>query len=223
MCKKLFLSPFFMPVAFVVFWLVTMGIIYVCCADNLLVQTKDGAIIDIFSKCGYLLLLGVLFVWSDDFSDKMRSWGIYIFFAVTCFLRESGVQHCLSTTDSTPFKSRFFLNPNNPLYEKIIYGILSLFVLGCVVYLAVKYAKYLVRSFFKFDTLTWSIAVLCTVGVVMKFIDRFPSNYKHTFHVRLSDEAYVLCQLMEESGEMFLPYIAIAILCQYHLLRRGTR
>ena len=223
MFKKIFLSPFFMPVAFIVLWLALMGGIFGCCADDLLSQTEDGAMVDVLAKCGYLLLISLLFVWADDFSDKVRSWGIYIFLTMGCFLRESGIQHHLSTTDSTPFKSRFFLNPDNPVYEKIIYGMVLLLVGGCVVYLGIKYAKHLVKSFFKLDTLTWSIAVLCTVGVAMKIIDRFPSNYKHAHHVRLSDSAYALSQLMEETGEMFLPYIAIAILVQYHLLRKGTR
>lgn len=221
MLKKYFLSPFFMPIAFVLLWFAVMGFIYFGYANDVLSQTEDGALVDVFAKCGYLLLIILLFVWADDFSDKVRSWGMYIFLTMSCFLRESGIQHHLSTTDSTPFKTRFFINPDNPIYEKVIYGIISLLILGCVVYLAINYAKHLIKSFFQLDTITWSIAVLCMVGISTKMIDRFPSNYKHIFHTKLSDQAYALCQLAEETGEMFLPYIAIAILCQHHLFRKG--
>lgn len=220
MYKKVFLSPFFMPVAFFVLWIAIMG--GICCfADDVLLQTKDGMLVDVLAKMGYLLLIVTLFFFANDFSDKVCSWGMYIFLTMSCFLRESGIQHHLSTTDTTPFKSRFFLNPNNPLYEKMIFGFILLMVAGCVIYLTVKYAKYLVRSFCHFDTISWSVAVLCTVGVVMKMIDRFPANYKNAYHEHISDDAYLICQLVEESGEMFLPYIAIAILFQHHLLRKG--
>ena len=220
MFKRIFLSPFFMPITFMVLWFALMGGICFF-ADDILLQTKDGKLVDVLAKMGYLLLIAALFFFADDFKDKTRSWGMYIFLTMTCFLRESGIQHHLSTTDTTPFKSRFFLNPNNPLYEKLIFGFILLMVAGCVIYLAIKYAKYLVRSFCRFDTISWSVAVLCTVGVVMKIIDRFPANYKHTYHMPLSDDAYAVCQLLEESGEMFLPYIGLAILFQYRFFRRG--
>ena len=221
MFKKIFLSPFFMPLAFVVLWFALMCGIYCNFTDDLLLQIEDGAMIDVWAKCGYLLLIVLLFAWADDFKDKVSSWGVYIFLAMGCFLRESGIQHHLSTTDSTPFKSRFFLNPDNPMYEKVIYGIILLLVFWCIGYLAVKYGKHLFKSFFKLDTITWSVAVLCVAGVVTKIIDRLPANYKHAHHMRLPEDMYVLCQLAEETGEMFLPYIAIAILYQYHFLKRG--
>ncbi len=221
MFKKVFLSPFFMPIAFIVLWFSLMEVIYYNFADDLLLQIEDGAMVDVWAKCGYLLLIALLFVFADDFKDKIRSWGIYVFLAMTCFLRESGIQHYLSTTDTTPFKSRFFLKAENPLYEKVIYGFILLLVFWCMAYLAVKYGKHLFKSFFKFDTITWSVATLCVVGVAMKIVDRFPANYKHAHHMRLPEDMYVLCQLAEETGEMFLPYIAIAILYQYRFLKRG--
>lgn len=109
----------------------------------------------------------------DDYKDRIRTWGIFLFLAICALLREEGIQHHLSRTDTTPFKSRFFLNPNNPLSEKIVFGLVLLVVAGAVAYLAVKYSKHLVQSFFKFNPVTWSIAVLCTVGVCAKIVDRF--------------------------------------------------
>lgn len=220
MLKKIFLSPFFVSAAFVVLWLSFMGVVYFGFPNDVLAITEEGAFIEIVTHLGYVILIAVLLSVSDDFSDKIKTWGVYLFLAICCLLREAGIQHHLSTTDTTPFKSRFFLNPNNPLSEKIIFGAVLLLVFGTVLYLAFKYSKHLILSFFKFNTVTWSVAVLCTVGVCAKIVDRFPSNYrKANDGVPLSDGVYALCQLLEESSEMFLPYIAVIILWQYRLQR----
>ena len=198
--KKIFMSPFFVPAAFLILWLSFMGTVYYGFPENVLKVTVEGELIENITHIGYVLLIGMLLL-----------------------LREEGIQHHLSRTDTTPFKSRFFLNPNNPLSEKIIFGLVLLVVAGAVAYLAVKYSKHLVGSFFKLNPVTWSIAVLCTVGVCSKIVDRFPSNWKKAHGgVPLADETYALCQLVEESGEMFLPYIAIAALYQFRLQKEDS-
>lgn len=219
MFKKIFLSPFFAPITFFVLWIVFMkGCFLYAHGGDILELTEDGAIIDAVSKIGYVLLVAVLLLFCNDFRDRMHAWGIYLFFAIACFLRESGIQHHLSQTDTTPFKSRFFLNPNNMLSEKIIYGAILLLVLAAVLYLMIKYAKHLVVTFFKFDGITWSVATLCTVGLLSKIVDRYPSNYRKAHdNVPLPDNVYAFLQVVEESSEMFLPYLAILILLQYHL------
>lgn len=218
MLRRMFLSPFFMPIAFMAVWLLFMGGVYLVFSQDVLSVTKDGALIEHITHLGYIGLISMLLIVCDDYKDKIRSWGVFLFLSFCAFLREMGIQHHLSRTDTTPFKSRFFLNPNNPLSEKIIYGVLLLVVLGAVLYLIMKYAKYLAYSFFKFDMISWSVAVLCMVGVVAKIVDRFPSKWRKAHDgIPLSDEVYQICQLVEESSEMFLPYIAVVILWQYHL------
>ena len=138
---------------------------------------------------------------------------------IAALLREAGIQHHLTATDSTPFKSRFFLNPNNPISEKILYGAVLFIIFGEILYLAFKYTKHLIVSFFKLNTLTWSIATFCTVLVFAKFADRFPSNWRHHDH-QLSREFIYVWSLLEESSEMFLPYLVIIIFTQYHLLKK---
>jgi len=221
MWNKLFLSPFFTPIAFILCW--SLEIFSVCSLhpQEILQQTLDGAFIDVVAKIGYIFLVVLLFFLYRDFENKMLSWGIYIFLTIGCFLRESGIQHCLSKTDTTPFKSRFFLNPENPMYEKILFGLVLLLILGVIAYLAVKYAKHLVKSFFKLDTVTWTIAVLCVTGVVSKIIDRYPSNYRKAHGgVSLPEDVYAVFQLVEELSEMFLPYLAMLALLQFHFLNK---
>lgn len=176
--KKIFMSPFFVPAAFLILWLSFMGTVYYGFPENVLKVTVEGELIENITHIGYVLLIGMLLVVCDDYKDRIRTWGILLFLAICALLREEGIQHHLSRTDTTPFKSRFFLNPNNPLSEKIIFGLVLLVVAGAVAYLAVKYSKHLVGSFFKLNPVTWSIAVLCTVGVCSKIVDRFPSNWK---------------------------------------------
>ena len=104
--------------------------------------------------------------------------------------------------------------------EKILAGFLLLLFFAVILYLAVKYTKYLVTSFFKMNPVTWSIATLCTLGVLGKFIDRFPSNYKHSGGVALPEQLRLNLQVMEETSEILLPLIAAFILFQYWLLKK---
>ncbi len=220
MLKKCFLSPFFMPLFFILCWGGFAGVIYKYHASDILLFTKEGGFVEDVAHIGYVILIACLIYFCNDYKDKIRSWGIYLFLAMCCFLREFGLHRHLSKTDTTPFKSRFFLNPNNPVGEKIVFGLFLLIILGVVIYLGVKYSKHLVKSFFELNTVTWSIATMCVIGVVSKYIDRFPANYrKANGGVGLSDDVYKIFQLVEETSEMFIPYIAVLILCQYHLKR----
>ncbi|MBR2274402.1 MAG: hypothetical protein IJ864_06235 [Alphaproteobacteria bacterium] len=220
MIRKIFLSPFFALTVFLILGLGFIGVVFFQYHQDILRLTIDGEIIDVVAKLGYILLLFVLAYVYRDFEDKMLAWGIYIFLTMCCFLRESGIQHHLSTTDSTPFKSRFFLDPDNPWFEKVIFGSILLLIVGGLGYLAVKFSKKLVLQFFAMDTITWSTAVLCTAGVCSKIIDRFPSNYRKAHEgVALPENVYTILQLVEETSEMFLPYLAILILFQHHVIK----
>jgi hypothetical protein len=219
MIKKVFLTPFFMPVAFGVCYLSFMAVVYFGGHGDILSYTKEGGIIEFICHFGYILLIGMLLIVCNDYKDKIRSWGMFLFLALIAFLREAGVHHHLSKTDTTPFKSRFFLNPNNPWEEKVIFGALLLVVLAAVLYLAYKYSKHLIKTFFEMNIITWSIATLCTIGVVGKIVDRFPANYRKANNgVALDADVFEVFQLCEEASEMFLPYIAVLILLQYRMI-----
>ncbi len=221
MFKKMFLSPFFMPIFFVAIWGGFVAYVFINHNDNILSFVKNGPIIEDTSHLGYMLLVAALLWYCDDFRDKIKSWGIFLFLSMCAFLREYGIHRHLSKTDTTPFKSRFFLNPDNPVGEKIVFGILLIIIAVAVIYLAVKYSKFLVASFFKLNTISWSVATMCTIGVASKIIDRFPANYRKSTGVELSENTYAIMQLVEESSEMFLPYLAIFIIIQYHLILKN--
>ena len=218
--KKYFLSPFFTPVAFSLCWGVMLAIVLLFFPEYKFKITEDGQILEFLTNLGYISMLAALLILSKDFSTKMTDWGIYLFLGIAAFLREAGIQHHLSHTDSTPFKSRFFLNPDNPLSEKIIFGLILLIIFGSLLYLAIKYGKHLVVSFFKLNTITWSTATFCTVLVFAKFADRFPGNWRSAHNdVSLPREQIEIWSLLEESSEVFLPYLVVIILLQYHLFQ----
>ena len=217
--KKFFLSPFFTPIAFTALWVTLITVVLCFFPEQKFLITQEGQILEIFTNIGYILMLAAMMFFARDYSDKITSWGIYLFLGMCAFLREAGIQHHLSKTDTTPFKSRFFLNPNNPWGEKIVFGLVLIVIFAAIIYLAVKYTKFLISSFFKLNTVTWSTAVLCTVLVCAKFADRFPSNWKKAHdNVPLPVNQFETWALLEEGSEMFLPYLVIVIMWQYHLL-----
>lgn len=220
--KKIFLSPFFAPICFALCWGAILTIVLVWFPEQKYQITHDGEIIEILTNIGYMSMLAALLYFSKDYTDKITSWGIYLFLAIAAFLREAGIQHHLSKTDSTPFKSRFFLKPENPIGEKIVFGMLLIIIFGAILYLLIKYAKHLVTSFFKFNTVTWTIAVFCSVLIISKFADRFPGNWRDAHNnIPLPKEQIEIWSLIEESIEIFIPYLVIIALAQFHCLKKN--
>ncbi len=218
--KKFFLSPLFAPIFYCVLWGIVLAVVLLFFPEKKFEITTDGQIIDIATYTGYALMLVGMLYFVKDFKDNMLYWGIYFILGIAALLREAGIQHHLTNSDSTPFKSRFFLNPNNPLSEKIIFGVVLLLIFGMLIFLAVKYAKHLVVSFFKMNTITWSIATFCTVLVFAKFADRFPANWRHYKNLEELPQDFIdIWSLLEESSEMFLPLLVIIIFAQNHLLK----
>lgn len=218
--KKLFLSYLFTPITFTLVWSLLIFVVLAFFPEQKFIITQEGEIIEIFTNIGYILMLATMMYLAKDYTDKITSWGVYLFLGMCAFLREAGIQHYLSKTDTTPFKSRFFLNPNNPWGEKVVFGLVLLVIFAALAYLAVKYSKFLITSFFKLNTVTWSTAVLCTVLVCAKFADRFPSNWRKAHGgIYLPQNQIEIWSLLEESSEMFLPYLVILIMWQYHLIK----
>ena len=219
--KKYLMSPLFTPIFVTILWLLGMTIVLLFFPELKFQITEDGELIEHLTHAGYVLMLLAFVFYYKDFSGKRLDYVIFILLGAGAFLREMGIQHHLSATDTTPFKSRFFLNPANPLSEKIIFGAVLLAVFAAIAYLAVKYTKYLIISFFKMNTLTWSTATLCTMLVLSKFFDRFPGNYRHSHEEPLSRQMIESFSLLEESAEVFLPYIVIIMLWQYHQMKKA--
>lgn len=219
--KKCFLSPLFAPLFFLLTWGAILAVVLIFFPSKKFEITTDGQIIDIATYSGYALMLATMLYLMKDFKDKILDWSFYFILGVAALLREAGIQHHLTKTDSTPFKSRFFLNPDNAISEKILYGAVLLIIFGAILYFAIKYAKHLFISFFKMNTLTWSIATFCGVLVFAKFADRFPAYYRHMQNLETLPRSFIdIWSLLEESSELFLPLLVIICFYQYHLLKK---
>lgn len=221
--KKIFLSPFFTPVLFSVVWGSFLAVVLLLYPEQKFAITEDGQLLDILTYAGYSLMLVTMIYFFHNFKTKEErtSWIVFFVLGICALLREAGIQHHLASVDTTPFKSKFYFNPMNPLHEKIIFGLVLLIVFGMVAYLAVKYTKHLITSFFKMNTVTWSTAVLCCDLVFAKFADRYPANYRHSHDLPLPRSSIEVWSLLEESCEVFLPLVTIIIFWQYHLLRNS--
>ena len=131
--KKAFLSHLFAPSFYIILWGALLAVVLLCFPAQKFQITTDGQIIDIVTYTGYALMILSILCLHKDFKGKMLEWGIYLFFAIAALLREAGIQHHLTTSDTTPFKSRFFLNPNNPISEKLIFGTVLLIIFGALI------------------------------------------------------------------------------------------
>ena len=219
--KKAFLSPLFAPLFYGILWGLLLAVVLIFFPEKKFEITTDGQFIDVLTYAGYGLMLISMILFVKDFKGKMLDWSVYFLLGVAALLREAGIQHHLTKTDTTPFKSRFFLNPNKKKKKKILYGAVLLIIFGALLYLFIKYVKHLTVSFFKLNTITWSIATFCSVLVFAKFADRFPAHWRHMHDLNVLPRSFIdIWSLLEESSELFLPYLVIIIFSQYHLLKK---
>lgn len=217
--KKIFLSPYFTPLFLMSGW-VGMVLAIMISPANRSEIIEDGYLVANLTYFSYFLMI-LTFLWVFKLfykENKLLYWFLYLFLGICALLREMGIQHHLSATDSTPFKSRFFLNPNNPISEKIIYGTFLLIFFVIVFYLIFKNFKHLWVTFFQKDTITWSLAAFFFALVIGKFFDRLPSNLDHKMDIKLSSDSIDIIKLIEEVSEMFLPLIVAIVLIQYFLV-----
>ena len=158
--------------------------------------------------------------YASDFlrqGQKSTFYGL-AFLWMAALLREMGIQHWLTSHDTTAIKIRFFTNPDNPLHEKIISGLLVVLVLGVALWLLIKYFKKMVVGFFKLNPLYWTVATFGGLGVVSQICDRLPSVYHKSTGMRLDEGVLSVLKLLEEGGEACLPIIFVLGVIQYHLL-----
>ena len=130
--------------------------------------------------------------------------------------REAGIQHILTTTDTTAFKYRFFTNPNNPLWEKCRAAFLLITVLGAAGIVLFKYFPKIWHGFWNKTPMYWTICALGAFGVICKIADRIPSKYSSFEGHRMSDIAIYWYSITEEGLEMCLPLLVMIAVFQYH-------
>lgn len=220
MLKKYILSPLFAPLSMVLLCSLFLNVIYIVMPFAVPQISEEGQLIDILTYISYSILIFLLLISFKNFKDKKLDYFTYLFLSICAFLREMGAQHWLTSTDTTAIKIKFFTNPNNPISEKIISGIIILSVLIAILYIAKKYAIYLIKGVFKMDTISWSVGTMVFFGLFSKFIDRLPSNFRKEHGEMISEVIKDNLSVLEETSEIFIPLTAILILIQYYLIKR---
>lgn len=219
--KKYLELPFFVPIISILLSSLFVNIIFIFFPYLIPEVTNNFNLIDILTYTGYISMIFSFFYFYKDFNNKI-DYSIYIFLCIAAFLREAGIQHWLTSTDSTVFKIRFFTNSNNYLHEKIIAALLIVLILYVLIYLAKKFGIYLIKSFLKMNPTSWSIGTFFGFLAIGKFIDRFPSNYNKYYGYSLNMDIKNNLEVLEETLELFLPLIVILILIQYHFGKEKT-
>ena len=133
-------------------------------------------------------------------------------------LRDMGAQGWLTTHDTVITKTRFFTNPANPLYEKIIAGALMLSILIVFLYVFIKHIKPFLLGLLKFETISWTTATLFVWTCFTQIMDRLPAEYCKATHIELSEPIRFVAKIFEEGGESLLPLLIAVAFLQYHYI-----
>ena len=206
-----------MSVAFGVFMCLVLGFLgLVLSPQTLNMETADGGWIDVATYSAYVFAIATLLSCYDDFTHERKLFWALLFLLIAAVLREAGIQHMLTQTDSTAFKIRFFTNPNNPLWEKI--RALSILIVVFIVagYVIIRTALPLLKGLFKGQAISWTIAGLCATTIVSKCVDRAHGNYYKWTGTHVSEQLMPYLTLVEEGMEMFIPLWAILACLQHH-------
>ncbi len=165
----------------------------------------------------YIIALLVVYFCRPIDNDRKQNciFWLFEFVILGALFREMGIQHWLTQTDTTALKIRFFLNPNNPLHEKIIAGLFFLIWIVIALYLLKRYTLFVIREFFRGNAVVWTIMTTCAVTVCTKFIDRFPANYRRYAGEALSPFWNVGCASFEEICEAYIPILIMVAAIQF--------
>ena len=153
-------------------------------------------------------------------TNKQSTYLALLFLWLAALLREMGIQHWLTNHDTTAIKLRFFTNPNNPLHEKIISGLLVIVVVGTALWLFAKYLPKIWKGFWKLNPLYWTVVTFGGILIVSQFCDRFPSKYFKATHQELGPIIEEWLKLFEEGGEACLPILFALGFIQYARLKK---
>lgn len=218
--KKLSLSPFFAGIFVVVALIIYYAICFIFRLQFGPFDIEEIGATEILTYLFYGFAAGVGFCCAKDFlgTSKQTTYFALMFLWLAALFREMGIQHWLTTHDSVVTKTRFFLNPNNPLYEKIIAGFLILLVISVFAWVLIKHLKQLAVGFYKLQTIPWTVAAFGVLGVITQIADRFPANYTKATGIILQEPVLFVLKIFEEGGESLLPLLFALAFLQYHFL-----
>ena len=218
--EKIFLSPFFPGLFILSAMILYFMICYIIRVRIGVFDVEEIGLTETLTYLFYGLGGGIVFMLYEDHihTPRQKTYYYLCFLWFCALLREMGVQHWLTTHDTTAIKLRFFTNPDNPLHEKVITILLLLLVARVVIYLLYHYTKPVVSRFLKMHPVSWSIAFLGIWVCITQFADRLPAEYEIATGVELSEPVRFALKVLEEGGESLLPLLFAIAMLQFHFL-----
>ncbi len=217
--QKIILNPLFAPIAVILF-VAALFAVFVPMGVDAVFNFTQGAL-EYITAGAYVVAFAAFILCFKKFkTPEHKKTAALSFFLLTCAaLREAGIQHWLASTDSTAFKMRFFTNPNNPICEKIIAATLLLTVGVVVIYMLIRFTPRIIRGFFKFNPMYWTICTLGGTGILGKIADRFPGNWRKA-NGALPEDINSWFTMVEETSEVTLPLLVALAVWQFCLMQK---
>lgn len=121
------------------------------------------------------------------------------------------------TFRGTVYKMRFLKAGHIPLVPKLFVGGFFALFFAAVAIPLIRYIKPLIKGFFRFEPVAWTMATFGVVSTAVLVIDRLPSKLRKA-GVDLSDSTVALLKTVEEGGEMVMALLALLAILQSHLI-----
>lgn len=219
--SKMFKSPVFGVLFILVAMSLYFGISYICRAIFGPFDIQKVGATEVLTYLFYGFGGGIIFCCAKDFlsdSSKIKTYAAIVFIYITMILRDMGAQGWLTTHDTVVTKIRFFTNPNNPLYEKIIAGFVMGLILVVFLYILIKHIKPLVKGLIKFEAIPWTAVTFFIWMILTQIIDRFPAEFLKSTGSDLAEPIRFAMKIFEEGGESLLPLLIAIMFLQYRTI-----
>lgn len=219
--SKTFKSPYFGVLFILVAMSLYFGISYICRAIFGVFDIQRVGATEVLTYLFYGFGGGIIFCCAKDFmsdSSKLKTFSAIVFIYITMILRDMGAQGWLTTHDTVVTKIRFFTNPNNPMYEKIIAGFVMGLILIVFLYLLIKNIKPFIKGLIKFEAIPWTAVTFFIWMVLTQIIDRFPAEFFKATGGSLAEPIKFAMKIFEEGGESLLPLLIAIMFLQYRAI-----
>lgn len=219
--SKTFKSPAFGVLFILVAMSLYFGISYICRAIFGEFDIQSVGVTEVLTYLFYGFGGGIIFCCAKDYlsdSSMIKTFAAIVFIYITMILRDMGAQGWLTTHDTVVTKIRFFTNPNNPMYEKIIAGLIMGLILVVFLYILIKNIKYLYKGLVKFEAIPWTSVTFFIWMVLTQIVDRFPAEYFKATGVNLIEPIRFAMKIFEEGGESLLPLLIAIMFLQYRAI-----
>ena len=223
--KKFFMNPLFASCFVIVSMALYFGVCYAIRFKYGPYDLDASGATDALTYLFFGMAFATLIALQDDYMGTPRRstyFGLIFLWFVTLF-REMGAQHWLAINDTTAIKINYFKNAAVPFYGKVISAAVILSVVSVIGFLFYKNFKKMVKGFFKFDPMYWTIATFGGWGAITQIADRLNSNLAKYTGERLSEPALFFVTIIEEGGVSLLPILFIIALIQFHRQLKEVR